>query len=177
MAKIRIDEGDLLMAFGSGDGTEHWFLDRQTGEVIFVSDDAMLYSGGFDGEDDDEEDGEAEYGVPEDPESFWAAIERDPERYVEIPSMPSHDGFRMMERFAGSLEPGAARSALDEALRRRRPFRSFKDALAGFPGIREAWFKYEEQQLHQEAMEWLESEGIDAELVPFADRSARDPEP
>jgi hypothetical protein len=70
-----------------------------------------------------------------------------------------------MERFAASLEHGRARDALFDALDRRRPFRSFKDALAGFPDVREAWFKYQEGQLREEALAWLRSEGIDAELV------------
>ena len=38
MAKVRIDEGWLLMALDSGDGMESWYLDRQTGEVIRLSD-------------------------------------------------------------------------------------------------------------------------------------------
>jgi len=170
MAKIQIDEGELQMALGSGDGLENWFLDRQTGDVIFVSDD-VISSSGLDDADEDEED--ADDAEPGDPQQMWRAIERHPERYLEVPSMPSHDGFRRMERFTGSLEPGAARNALAEALRRRRPFRSFKDALSGFPDVREAWFKFEERELHQEAVDWLESEGIDFELVPFIDRSQR----
>ena len=173
MAKIQIDEGELQMALSSGDGLQHWFLDRETGDVVFASDDAMWFSGADD--EDDENDGldADEDALPEDPEAMGRWVQRHPERFLEIPSMPSHDGFRMMERFTDSLEPGPARRALDEALQRRRPFRSFKDALASFPDIREAWFKYEERQLHQEAMDWLQSEGIDAELVPFVDRSQR----
>lgn len=159
MATISIDEGDLLMALESGDGSMDWFLDRQTGEVIGFSSDSMF---GDDDEDEEDEDGED-----------WEAQERRLRRaiyadrgtrYLEIPSLGSHEGFRIMERFAGSQD-GRVRDALFDALDRRRPFRSFKDALTGFPDVREAWFRYQEGQLREEALAWLESEEIDAELT------------
>jgi hypothetical protein len=170
MAKIRIDEGELLMAFDSGDGTDHWYLDRQTGEVIFLGDDF-----GFDLEDDedeaeDEEDAEdeddAEAGWEDEERALRRAISRDEEgrRYLPVPSLGSHEGFRIMERFAASQD-GRVREALFDALDRRRPFRSFKDALMAFPDVRERWFAYHEERLREEALAWLESEGIDAELV------------
>lgn len=173
MAKIQIGQGELQMAISSGDGSMQWFLDRQTGDVIFVSDDEMLNYGGFgdDENDEDDEDDLAEDDLDEEATGISAMIERHPDRFLSIPSMSSHEAFRIMERFTDSLDPGRARNALDEALRRRRPFRSFKDALAGFPDVREAWFKYEEGQLQQEAVDWLDSEGIEYELVPFVDRS------
>jgi len=160
MAKLRIDEGELLMAFDSGDGTEHWYLDRQTGAVIFRSDDFDSLDDDFEDDDDDFEDDESE---------FRRAIAEDKEdRYIPVPSLGSHEGFRIMERFAASQE-GRVRGALLDALDRRRPFRSFKDALEDFPKVRAAWFGYHEERVREEALAWLESEGIDAELVPYRD--------
>jgi len=156
MAKLRIDEGELLMAFDSGDGTESWYLDRQTGAVIFRSDEFDLLSDDLDDDDDDFEDEGAE---------IRRAIDADEEdRYILIPSLGSHEGFRMMERFAAAQE-GRVREALFDALDRRRPFRSFKDALTGFPEVRDRWFAYHEERLREEALDWLKSEGIDAELT------------
>ena len=133
-------------------------FDRQTGEVIFRSDDFDLLSDDLD--DDDEEDAD------EDEESeIRRAIDEDEEdRYIPVPSLGSHEGFRIMERFAAAQE-GRVREALFDALDRRRPFRSFKDALLGFPDIREAWFRYHEERLREEALDWLRAEGIDAELT------------
>ena len=90
------------------------------------------------------------------------------ERYLQIPSMSSNEGFRIMERFADAQE-GRVRKALFNALDRRRPFRSFKDALEDFPKVREAWFGYHAERVREEALAWLESEEIDAELVPYRD--------
>src|SRR5215211_6818976 len=152
MAKIQIDQGELEMAFDSGDGTMSFYLDRETGDVIPLG----------------------EYNVLEEEEEIRQAIDEGDERYLPIPSRSSHEGFKTMEDFVHSLDPGPARAALANALSRPRPFRSFKDALFGFPDVRPAWFAYEQQRLHDEAMGWRRSEGIDAELVPYCDRSARD---
>ena len=100
------------MAFESGDGTMEWYLDRQTGEVIGLGDDI-----GF-GEDEDEDDAEA--GWQADARALRRAIYADEndERYLEIPSLGSHESFRIMERFAASQD-GRVREALLDALDRR----------------------------------------------------------
>jgi uncharacterized protein UPF0158 len=150
MAKIRIDEGWLLMAFDSGDGMESWYLDRQTGEVIRLG----------------------EYGDLDEDDELRERIDEDEEdRFLSIPSLSSHEGFRIMEDFAASQSDGRVREALFDALDRRRPFRSFKDALNGLGEVRDQWFRYQENRLREHARAWLESEEIDAELVPFIDRS------
>jgi hypothetical protein len=158
MAKISIDEGDLLMAFESGDGMTRWFLDRQTGAVIGLGDDVLL--------DDDDDDEDLQDWEREERALRRAIYDDDGEdrRYLPIESLSSHEGFRIMEDFAASLE-GRVRAALFDALDRRRPFRSFKDALMGFPDVRERWFAYHEEQLREHALDWLRIEGIDAELT------------
>jgi len=179
MAKLSIDEGDLLMAFESGDGMMQWFLDRQTGEVIGLDEDLLIDDEDQDDdeevEDDDEGGDEGEGGKDgdddEDPDD-WQARERalrrkiyadeSGERYLPIPSLSSNEGFRIMERFAASQE-GRVREELLDALDRRRPFRAFKDALRG--QVRDRWFAYHEQRVREEALDWLRSEEIDAELT------------
>ncbi|MFL5542260.1 MAG: UPF0158 family protein [Longimicrobiaceae bacterium] len=164
MAKIRIDEGELLMAFDSGDGTMQWYLDRQTGEVIGLGDEFGFDLG--DDEDEAEDEDDAEAGWEDEERALRRAISRDEDghRYLPVPSLGSHEGFRIMERFAASQD-GRVREALFDALDRRRPFRSFKDALAALPDVRERWYAYHEERLREEALAWLENEGIDAELV------------
>jgi hypothetical protein len=147
---IRIDRGQLEAAFDSGDGMMRWYLDRQTGDLVPLS----------------------EWDELEEEEEIRAAVNDDgDDRYLEVPSLPSHEGFRIMEDFARTMEDGRVRGALLDALERRRPFRSFKDALEGFPGVREAWFAYHDERLGQHAKRWLAEEGIEAEMVPFVERS------
>jgi hypothetical protein len=177
MAKLRIDEGELLMAFESGDGMIRWFLDRQTGDVIGLDDD--LWIDDDDEEEEEEVDGEGgdegeggKDGEDDADPNDWQARERalrrkiygdvNGKRYLPIPSLSSNEGFRIMERFAASQE-GRVREALFDALDRRHPFRSFKDALRG--EVRERWFAYHESRVREEALDWLRSEEIDAELT------------
>lgn len=155
--KIQIDEGWLLQAFESGDGSTSWYLDRETGDVIPLTDDDL--------------DGE---------EEIRAAIEGDEEeedggRYLCIPQRHSGDGFRLMERFVDTVEDPRTRDALYDALERRRPFRSFKDALTRYPDVRERWFAYEEAASREEAIAWLDTLEIEYELVPHLSKAPRQP--
>ena len=148
MAKIQIDWPDLEMALDSGDGIMLWYLDRETGEVIGLS----------------------EWDEIEEEEEIRARIDADEdERYLRIPSLSSHDGFRIMEDFAAAQPDDRVRGELMDALDRHRPFRSFKDALLGLGDVREQWFKYHENCMRQHAVDWLHVENVDAELVPFVE--------
>jgi hypothetical protein len=144
MAKITIIEAELLEAFESGDGMIAWFLDGQTGELIPL----MEF-------DEIEEEKEIRRAIDEDEEG----------RYLPVPSIESHEGFRIMEDFADAQDDGRVRGALIDALERRRPFRSFKDALMAFPEVRDRWFAYHQEQMREHAVDWLKIEGIDAELT------------
>lgn len=139
MPLLRIDCGDFLLALSSHD-LEH-FLDLQTGAVIPRFEDLDLA------------------------EEDQAFLEEEPERYRFIEPLPSHEGFRWMENFALQVENQRARGDLLQALDRKRPFRSFKDALLSYPELREQWFAFEEERLLAYAHDWLSGEGIRAELV------------
>jgi hypothetical protein len=161
MAKLRIDEGFLLMAFDSGDGTEQWFLDRQSGEVIRLSDDLGFLDD--DDEDDEGDDDLADWEKEERALRRKIYADENDEQYLQIPSLGSHEGYRIMEDFAVDQEDERVREKLFRALDGRRPFRSFKDALPG--NLLNTWYAYHEQRLRREALDWLEAEGIDAELT------------
>lgn len=139
MITLSIDRGDLLFAIGDHDLTH--YLDLQTGDVIPVFEEGVV--GDLPDVDMDDE----------------------PERYRFIEPVPSSEGFSWMERFALAQEDGRTRRELLHALERRRPFRSFKDALIDFPEAREQWFAFEEQSLLDYARAWLTREGIHAELI------------
>lgn len=143
MARLKIDEADLLMAF-EGSEMMSWYLDRETGDVIGLSDWESL----------------------EEEEEIRERIDADEDgRYLPIESLSSHEGFRIMEDFVDSLPDGKARTALSHAIERRRPFRSFKDELTRFPDVREQWFRHQEEREREYALDWLRAEGIEAELV------------
>jgi hypothetical protein len=171
MTRLRIDIDELATAMAHHDA--EWVLDLRTGDVLmteWLRDPSLRMEAGI--ELDCEEDDEAE--------EVEALLESG--RFMHITSIPSHESFGWMERFAAGLDDERARRRLLGALEQSRPFRRFKDALLAFPDIREAWGGYEEERQRRAAMAWLETCGIDAELVeirhpsqpPHQDPSPRD---
>jgi len=72
-----------------------------------------------------------------------------------------------MEEFIGAVHSIAAQNALRDALRHKRPFRNFKDALMEFPVLRKKWFQFEALKVKTEAVNLLES--LDFEILEIVD--------
>jgi hypothetical protein len=154
MSGIRIDLDQLAVALSDHDS--EWVLDSQTGNILIA---AWLT-------DPDVREMEIEAGgegFGDDP------LEGD--RFIPIEHIGSNAGFRRMERFALDQDD-RVRERLLQALEQSRPFRRFKDALAAFPEVREAWFAYEDARLKECAREWLAENAIDAEVFEAAPPSA-----
>jgi hypothetical protein len=135
LVPLEIDPGDLCMALEDADSEHMWFLNRQTGDVAFISPDMDF--------DEDQPD-----------------LENDATHWVAVDPISSSDGYRIMQDFVVKLPHGAYRERLEHALDGPRPFRRFKDALAEDPQQREAWFAFHESRILAYGEEWLESEGI-----------------
>ncbi len=133
---LPVDLDDLATAAES-DGQAEWFLDLETGRTIMC----------FDGSEEEE-------GL--DLDQIHAA----PERWLQVPQIDSHEGFGIMRDFIDDLPESPARAALDRSLQRRKPFRSFKDALFDFPREREAWFAFHDAAIRRFVIEWLAEEGV-----------------
>ena len=144
MSRIRIDLDQLAVSMSDHDS--EWVLDKETGNILmahWLADPEFREMG--------IEAGEEDYG--DDP------LEGD--RFVLIEHVGSDRGFGWMEDFALRQEDARVRERLLEALDQPRPFRRFKDALAGFPEVREAWYAFENGQLKECARAWLAKNGID----------------
>lgn len=134
---VTIDFEDLEMAMQ--DQHETWCIDPATGKMCMEPGDAEALF------DDD------------------LMTPTDPDDVLELPPFFSSDGYRMMERFAESLEDRNASEKLLDALDRPKPFRRFKDTLGDFPAIQQSWFAYRAEQLKKIAEEYYESEDIQVE--------------
>lgn len=121
------------------------FLDLQTGKAISWSDETM-------------DTVELEGLVDE--------IDGDPDRYVEIGVPESHEKFEWMEDFLGTVDPGPLRDALANALRMRKPFRSFREVLDGAPAVLERWSAYELDRHRQAMLDWVNDEELEPVTPP-----------
>lgn len=143
MSRLSIDAQDLIMALENHGEVFQYFVDLQTGEVVFLADEAYV------GKADDD---------------LELEIEADPERYRAIDSLPSFKGWQVMADFIEQLPSGKERVRLTRAVQQSNPFRRFKNALLDYPRLREEWFAFHESAMIELALEWLRDEGIEADL-------------
>src|SRR5262249_36519235 len=107
MRKLKIDLGDLAFAFENGSWEMANYLDRQTGEILLVTEetrglveDALEEAGDREVEPEELANLVRAGGAPE-----WqveaaldaARVEVEPSRYLAVPRGDSHEGYRDME--------------------------------------------------------------------------------
>ncbi len=71
----------------------------------------------------------------------------------------------MMENFAAWLPDSGLKSRLLDALSRHKPFRRFKDVVHSDAALRDQWFAFRDDAHEQHLRNWLEAEGIEAEIL------------
>ncbi len=145
MGKIKIVDSDLLDLIEDHSEFRTGHIDKQTGEILVTFED---------------------YDEPEQEEIF-EKLEQDPDRYLRIEPIGSHEGFRIMENFVAGLPEGEDRNLLWKVLSWKKPFSNFKSALADMGELRQQWFDFHDKALRKLAAQWLKDEELDAELVPF----------
>ncbi|MFQ6082280.1 MAG: UPF0158 family protein [Candidatus Aminicenantia bacterium] len=132
-----------------------YYLDKETGEVIPISGEALRCA-------EEEEPGK---DLPDwQKEEVKLAKEilfEESDRYERIPERPSYEGYNLMVEFAEMVEDESLREKLTIALDGRGAFRRFKNVLRDYPDYREKWFKFKQERMNKEVIEWLNSIGIE----------------
>lgn len=106
MGRIQIDTDMLICALEDHNFEVHYYLDIKTGEIVTLTD----------------------LGIPEEDE-LRECIDKEEDRYIYIEPIDSRESFEIMERYIYQLPEGKSKNDLSEALKRRKPFRQFKDTL------------------------------------------------
>jgi hypothetical protein len=118
---------------------EHnYFLDLETGEILFVSD----------------------YMDSEETEKLTDKIDGEPERFERIPKAESYEGYEDMEDFIAAVEDKHLAELLEVAIDGKGAFHRFKGVLARHPEGRERWFRFKDERMEQRALEWLDDIGV-----------------
>jgi Uncharacterised protein family (UPF0158). len=134
--KINLDE--LCSAMDDSSYEHDYFLDLETGEILFISD----------------------YMDDEESDNLSDRIDEDTERYEQIPKAESYEGYRDMEDFIATVEDDHLAELLEVAINGKGAFRRFKDVLAHYPEERERWFRFKDERVEERALEWLDDIGI-----------------
>jgi hypothetical protein len=153
-SECTIDLIELETAFD--DDMAEYFFDPESGRIVsHLKPDPFGYGR-------IEEDGEGETSENEVVEEEWLPIDR----------ISSREQFEWMEEFITTVYSITAQTALRQALAQRKPFRNFKDALMGYPGVRGQWFRFEDAKRRGYAVDFVES--LDWEVMEVVDnRPAR----
>ena len=135
---LKIDLDELYDAMENSSYEVEYYLDLETGEILFVSEGM-----------DDEETGKLKI-----------QIEGELERYEPIPKAESYEGYRDMQAFIATVDDDHLSELLEVAINGKGAFRRFKDVLLNYPKEREKWFEFKDARIQEQALEWLESIGV-----------------
>ncbi len=135
--KITVILSEICDAMEGYSCEANYFLDLQTGKVIFVS----------------------EYMDNKD--EMLEMIEQGPERYKAIPIISSSESYQIMEDFIETVKDDEIRDALYDAINRRNPFFRFNETLSECPEEKLRWFDFKENVIRNRAREWLKEIGIE----------------
>jgi hypothetical protein len=134
----RVNLGELCEAMENSSYQHEYFLDVQTGEILFISD----------------------YMDDEETRQLKDRIEEDSGRYERIPKAEPNEGYQDMVDFIATVDNERLAELLEVAINGKGAFRRFKDVLRNYPQESEAWFKFEDGRTEERALEWLSDIGI-----------------
>jgi hypothetical protein len=167
--KLKISWSELDAAFQTGSWEMHFYLDLESGDVVMVTDEASRYLE----ESLDEE-------LPDWMQEMVKVAQQVEEgcrtRYIQIPQADSHENYRDMEHFIGTVGNPHLQDRLWRAIQGRGAFRRFKDVLLNHPAERERWFAFKDRCVYERMMEWLKSEDIEP-TNPMEPPEESEPEP
>ena len=131
------------------------YVNRETGDVIGLLDDAFL---GAEELDDDEE--PTKDSGDADPEMIALARDIDSsDKYERLPGQFEIHEWSVMRDYSESVASDVHRSELLDAIHGGGAFRSFKSTIDRLE-LRDAWFRYRDDAIEQVAIDWLEAHDI-----------------
>ena len=85
----------------------------------------------------------------------------DPRQFEEIPHFDSHESYEYMRDFIEAVSDDTTRGRLSGAIAQPKPFRRFRDALAGDRRLERQWREFEVARQRETMIDWLRSIGVE----------------
>lgn len=147
---LLVDLRELEFAFEFNQPEANYYLNLETGALVFVTDDdrRML----------------SEYGPndPNHPSRIAADVAANSAAvYLQVPSVSSHEGYEFMRDFIETVANVRLQDALSDAINQRKPFRRFRAVLDRYPDDLERWHAYKSARVIERIRDWLFSHGIE----------------
>ena len=129
---------DIIDAIEFSDGDVEYFLDRETAEVVMISEMTM---------------------TSEEREAACDAL--DAHGFYRLPTREDLGDYDIMASFVDTLS-GTAQERLETAISGRGAFRRFKDEVWRL-GLEAQWYAWHDGAYRRKAIEWCEENGIEYE--------------
>jgi hypothetical protein len=152
----RVKLSAIIDAIETQSDETHAFLDRQTGQVLVLSDEELGAA------DDGDDISDYPEWQRENIEHAKAVQAEEGGRFLPLPDRFEVNEWEMMRDFATSLDDEAQGEAVLNAIHGRGAFRYFKDRIHEM-GLAEAWYKFRDGQYRQAALDWCEAHGVEAD--------------
>ena len=134
----------------------HAFLDKQTGEVVVLSDEEL---GAAENDDDIDDYPEWQRKNIEQAKTVQADEGDGGSRFLPLPDRFEINEWDMMRDFATHLQNEDHATALLNAIQGRGAFRYFKDRIHEL-GLADSWYAFRDGQYRQAALDWCAAHGI-----------------
>ncbi len=135
---MKVKLSDIIDAIEMANQYSESFLDRKTGEIVWISEMAMT-------SDEQEE----------------AYEQLDEHGFYRLPSTFDIREYDMMEEFIYSL-PEPLQNKLEQVIRGKGAFRRFKNTIR-YLGIEDEWYQYQAAEYRRKAIEWCEENELEYE--------------
>jgi hypothetical protein len=148
---ISVPLDDLINALEEESELQHAFLDRDTGEILVVSQEALVES---ESETDpiDWQDWQKE-------EIELARRVQSSDRCIAFPSQFDVHEWKIMEDFSLQIKQEDVRAALLRSIHGGHAFRRFKDCVAHFD-LWDTWNRFRRQAFAEIMRDWCQENGI-----------------
>jgi len=149
-ASVSLDK--LIDALEEGSDSAFGFLDRESGEVYFISDEALSYS---------ESEEEPPYALADWQKEEFELAKRlqSSDRYLAIPGPRDVHEWNIMAEFSNQIKRDDIRVKFVDSIRGSGAFRRFKQQLAHF-GLWDEWNRFRREAFGEFMREWCEENGI-----------------
>ena len=158
MIKLKVDLEMIASAMDDVARVDmNYYLDKETGEVIFLLEEVSRYVE----EEDENLRKELLDWQKKDIKVAQNILFKNPDRYIYIPEGSPCNGYHLMVEFNETIEDDLLRDKLNIALDGKGAFRRFKNVIADYPDYREKWFTFRDEKINKKVIEWLNSMGIE----------------
>lgn len=136
---MKVKLSDIINAIASIDRYSEYFLDKETGDLVYINDMAM---------------------TADEKEAAYNAL--DEHGFYRLPTSFDIREYGIMEEFVVSL-PSFARDRLSDAIVDKGAFRRFKNTVRRL-GIEEQWYEWRDNAYRRLAIDWCEDCGLEFEI-------------